>query len=82
PKGPLHIARTCLTYLCFDTFKSGSCSTNKEFEERLRQDPFLDYAGKHWGEHARLVEAEIFNVVSLLLSQPGSLACASQVLFV
>ncbi|PSN59251.1 hypothetical protein BS50DRAFT_473532, partial [Corynespora cassiicola Philippines] len=82
PNGSLHIAKTCLTYLCFDTFKGGSCSTDEEFEERLRQNPFLDYAAKHWGEHARLVEAEIFNVASLLLLQTGSLACASQVLFV
>ncbi|KAF2181116.1 ankyrin repeat protein, partial [Zopfia rhizophila CBS 207.26] len=44
PSAQLDIALTCLTYLSFGTFKSGSCSTDKEFEERLRQNEFLDYA--------------------------------------
>ena len=37
PGGQLHITIACLTYLSFTTFQSGSCSTNKEFEERLQQ---------------------------------------------
>ncbi|KAF2192221.1 ankyrin repeat protein, partial [Zopfia rhizophila CBS 207.26] len=44
PDAQLHIASTCLTYLSFSVFKSGSCSSDKEFEERLRGSKFLDYA--------------------------------------
>ncbi|KAF1936447.1 ankyrin repeat protein, partial [Clathrospora elynae] len=44
PSGDLHITRTCLTYLSFGVFQGGSCSTDKEFEERLQQNRFLDYA--------------------------------------
>jgi ankyrin repeat protein len=47
----LYIATTCLTYLSFDLFKTGSCSSDKEFEARLKECKFLDYAAKHWGEH-------------------------------
>ena len=35
PGALLHITSTCLTYLSFDIFKIGSCSSDKEFEERL-----------------------------------------------
>ncbi|KAL8775416.1 MAG: hypothetical protein Q9194_003784, partial [Teloschistes cf. exilis] len=58
PGGQLHITIACLTYLSFTTFQSGSCSTDKEFEERLQQHQFLDYAAKHWGHHARVVEVD------------------------
>ncbi|PZC96368.1 ankyrin repeat domain containing protein [Pyrenophora tritici-repentis] len=57
--GQLNITTTCLTYLCFDTFQSGSCSTDKEFEARLQQNQFLDYAAKHLGSHAGRVETEV-----------------------
>ncbi|KAF1828418.1 ankyrin repeat protein, partial [Decorospora gaudefroyi] len=40
----LHIATTCLTYLSFDMFKTGSCSSDEKFEERLQESKFLDYA--------------------------------------
>ncbi|OAG05032.1 uncharacterized protein CC84DRAFT_1148141, partial [Paraphaeosphaeria sporulosa] len=41
---PLDIASACLTYLSFDLFKTGSCSSNREFEERLQESRFLNYA--------------------------------------
>ncbi|KAF2786671.1 hypothetical protein K505DRAFT_201266, partial [Melanomma pulvis-pyrius CBS 109.77] len=44
PSAELDITSTCLTYLLFDTFRHGSCSTNKELEERLQQNVFLNYA--------------------------------------
>ncbi|RYP19461.1 hypothetical protein DL767_009642 [Monosporascus sp. MG133] len=59
PSAQLDIALTCLTYLSFDTFRSGSCSSNKEFEERLRGSEFLDYAAKHWGRHILTVTIAI-----------------------
>ncbi|KAL5400604.1 hypothetical protein PMIN03_012241 [Paraphaeosphaeria minitans] len=55
---PLHIASTCLTYLSFDLFKTGSCSSDKDFIKRLEESKFLDYAAKHWGEHVVKVESD------------------------
>ncbi|KAF1935332.1 ankyrin, partial [Clathrospora elynae] len=79
PSGNLHITKTCLTYLSFGAFQGGSCSTDKEFEERLQQNKFLDYAAKHWGEHARSVEAEVADLACTFL-QGDTLLCAAQVL--
>jgi hypothetical protein len=59
PDSQLHIARTCLTYLCFDAFQSGRCTANKEYKKRLQEHQFLDYAAKYWGEHARAVEDDV-----------------------
>ena len=80
PGAQLHIATTCLTYLSFSAFRSGSCSTDEEFEERLQQNVFLDYAAKHWGEHAGAVEAEIVGLACPFLLESGLLSCATQVL--
>lgn len=38
------IAITCVTYLLFDAFETGSCPTNEEFEEQLWVNPFYEYA--------------------------------------
>ncbi|KAF2827744.1 ankyrin [Ophiobolus disseminans] len=82
PAAQLLIAKTCLTYLSFSVFESGSCATDKDFEERLRQHEFLDYAARYCGEHARCVEAEVADAVLLFLAHDGLLACATQVLCV
>ncbi|KAL8811242.1 MAG: hypothetical protein Q9223_007574, partial [Gallowayella weberi] len=78
PGGQLHITIACLTYLSFTTFQSGSCSTDKEFDERLQQHQFLDYAAKHWGYHARVVEADVTDLAYTFL-QGGLLSSAIQV---
>ena len=78
PDGQLRTTRTCLTYLCFDVFQSGSCSTEEEYDERLQEHPFLDYAAKHWGEHARTVEEDVADQVWTLLNS-NSLLFAAQV---
>ncbi|PSN61089.1 hypothetical protein BS50DRAFT_477025, partial [Corynespora cassiicola Philippines] len=44
PEAQHKIAATCLTYLCFDKFTSGSCRSDAELESRLEQDLFLDYS--------------------------------------
>jgi ankyrin repeat protein len=75
----LHITTTCLAYLSFSAFRSGSCSTDEEYGERLRQNKFLDYAAKHWGEHARVVEAEVSDLACTFLLDNGLLSCAAQV---
>ena len=81
PDGQLPLAETCLTYLSFSVFESGSCATDAEFEERLRQHELLDYAARHGGEHARHIEAKVASSASTLLAHSGILSCATQVLF-
>jgi hypothetical protein len=76
------ISETCLTYLSFRVFESGSCATDKDFEERLRQHELLDYAARHCGEHVKCVEAEVAEAVLSFLTHDGLLVCAAQVLCV
>ncbi|KAF9780340.1 hypothetical protein IL306_000625 [Fusarium sp. DS 682] len=52
PDADLDITTTCATYLSFNTFSSGFCQTDDEFEERLRSNPLYDYAAHNWGAHA------------------------------
>ncbi|KAF2787420.1 ankyrin, partial [Melanomma pulvis-pyrius CBS 109.77] len=82
PAAQLLIAKTCLTYLSFSVFESGSCATDEDFEERLRQHELLNYAASHCGEHVRCVEAEVAEGVCSLLTHDGLLACAVQVSYV
>jgi hypothetical protein len=72
------IASTCLTYLSFTEFQSGACSTDEDFERRIQQNKFLDYASKHWGEHASIVEDEICESGSLMLTNSGLVSCIAQ----
>jgi hypothetical protein len=82
PDGQLEIAETCLIYLSFSVFESGSCATDEDYEERLSQHELLDYAAKHGGEHARSVDAKVAYSACALVTQSGKLSCAAQVLFV
>ncbi|RFU29298.1 hypothetical protein B7463_g7026, partial [Scytalidium lignicola] len=48
-----YITTICVTYLLLDSFKTGFCFTDTEFEERLRMHVFYSYAATYWGHHAR-----------------------------
>ncbi|KAL6171520.1 hypothetical protein ACJQWK_02534 [Exserohilum turcicum] len=80
PGAQLCIASTCLTYLSFGTFQTGSCSSDREFEEKLQKHELLDYAAKHWGEHALTAEGEICELACSFLSCKELVSCAMQVL--
>lgn len=57
PGAQEEIAVACLTYLSFDTFRSGSCADDEAFEQRLAENAFLDYLAHYWSEHIRPVES-------------------------
>ncbi|OBT56261.1 hypothetical protein VE04_05107, partial [Pseudogymnoascus sp. 24MN13] len=59
PKAQEEIASTCLTYLSFQTFNTGHCHSDEDFERRIIQNPFLDYAARYWGNHAITVQQTI-----------------------
>ncbi|OAG12718.1 ankyrin [Paraphaeosphaeria sporulosa] len=82
PNAPLQIASTCLTYLSFDLFKTGSCSSDKDFEKRLQESKFLDYAAKHWGEHVAKVESDTCKLACSFLFNNCLVSSATQVLLV
>ncbi|KAF1363101.1 ankyrin repeat protein, partial [Lizonia empirigonia] len=47
PDAQQDIASTCLTYLRFGPFRRGSCPSDAEFESRLKEHKFLDYAARY-----------------------------------
>ncbi|KAL5378431.1 hypothetical protein DPSP01_009188 [Paraphaeosphaeria sporulosa] len=77
----LHIALTCLTFLSFDLFKTGSCFFDEEFEERLEESKLLDYAAKYWGKHIVKVESDACALACSFLSNNDLVSSATQVLF-
>ena len=82
PGAQSDIAMTCLTYLSFSAFESGSCSTDEKLADRLQRNQFLDYAAKHWGDHARAAESKVSDLACSFLLKSGSFSCAEQVLLI
>ncbi|KAK4232838.1 hypothetical protein C8A03DRAFT_39511, partial [Achaetomium macrosporum] len=71
PDAQADITDVCTTYLSFSAFESGPCRTDAAFEDRLRLNPFYDYAARYWGEHGR--EAGGISRVALNLLKSDSL---------
>ena len=70
PNAETDITMTCVTYLSFQTFESGFCETDEEFEERHQLYPLYNYAANNWGHHARTASLEIEqSILDLLLSE-------------
>jgi hypothetical protein len=80
PSALEEIASICLTYLSFDTFRSGSCRSDEDFEGRLRKSIFLDYAARHWAEHIRPVEATVAELALAFLQDDGLVSCSTQII--
>ena len=76
------IASTCLTYLTFNTFKSGSCASDKDFNDRVGQNAFIDYAARYWGQHAFTVQQEVFELALSLLQDSNLVSSVVQVMSV
>src|SRR5436309_1413742 len=69
PNAQRDIATTCVTYLTFDAFEAGFCSTDEAFETRLQLNPLYDYAARNWGHHAHATSAVEQLVVDFLKSE-------------
>lgn len=74
------IATIYVTYLSFDSFHIGSCSTNDEFEARLYQYPLYSYTAQYWGYHSRAQAIDEELVMQLLNDMPKLDACAQAIL--
>ena len=88
-KEVLELWKICMAYLSLAAFSSGPCHEGNIFNRRLEKYPFLDYASRHWGYHARealllretKVEAaeDIVEDINLLLKKRMNLESALQV---
>jgi ankyrin repeat protein len=74
-----NIASTCFTYLCFDAFGSGSCTSDVEYEKRLEQYKFLEYCARHWDKHVAGVQEKISGLAMILLDNRNLIASATQI---
>ena len=82
PDAQEDIAVTCITYLSFDIFGSGSCSSDNELEARLRENPLYNYAARNWGCHILGTSAEMADPTLHLLESERIVSACSQALMV
>ena len=79
PNGQTSITMTCLTYLSFDVFADGYCSSDEQMETRLKENPLLRYAAQHWGHHAiGGPEQTVMGRILEFLAQDSRLSCFVQ----
>jgi ankyrin repeat protein len=79
PDAEYEIARICLKYLCFKRFASGHCASEPEWNARISENVFFEYAALNWGHHVfDLKENRILNDVLDLLLDNGSISSAAE----
>lgn len=76
------IAITCLTYLSFDNFREGYCETYEALESLLEENPLLDYAARHWADHAREVTEVVMESARKFLKEKTRTSLAFQVMVI
>ena len=52
----LYLAKTCLTYLCFDDFDTNGVEDARKMRSFLKDHKLLRYCVQHWDKHARVKE--------------------------
>ncbi|KAK7991518.1 hypothetical protein PG988_000312 [Apiospora saccharicola] len=53
PNPDYELMKACLSYLSFDVFDEGPCTSPKSLERRLEQYCFFGYASQNWGSHVQ-----------------------------
>src|ERR1700722_42185 len=76
PDAQAGIAMTCLRYLSFDVFGADRCPNH---DTLLIDNPFLDYAARHWGDHAHGQEETVKFLALDFLQDSSKAACAGDV---
>ncbi|KAH0536092.1 hypothetical protein FGG08_006997, partial [Glutinoglossum americanum] len=77
PGAQIDITNVCVTYLSFDTFETGFCQSDGEFEARLQTNVLYDYAARNWGYHAHTALIKEDLILNLLESR-AKVSAASQ----
>ncbi|KAL1798213.1 hypothetical protein ACET3X_002250 [Alternaria dauci] len=73
------VTRCCLTYLSFDEFTKGPCTTDGEFESRLDKYRFYQYATQYWPDHVKSLQNSLPEpLIDSFLTNAGKVASASQ----
>ncbi|KAK8137557.1 hypothetical protein PG984_003050 [Apiospora sp. TS-2023a] len=76
------ITKTCLCYLSFATMREqGPCQSLEALENRRECFSLLDYAAKHWGNHARQVESEVIDSIACFISDCTLRQCLAQLFY-
>jgi len=78
PNGQTDIAKTCVTYLSFKAFETGTCYTYEDFEARLQSNILYDYAALNWGHHARISSIEGGKLILDFLESTGKVSACNQ----
>ncbi|KAH7317216.1 hypothetical protein BKA65DRAFT_356795, partial [Rhexocercosporidium sp. MPI-PUGE-AT-0058] len=79
PNTQANIATICVTYLSFNSFDSGICQNDLEFEQRLQSNKLYDYAAHNWGRHA-LAASTVISDVNSFLERKAQVEASIQVL--
>lgn len=67
-----YLAMVCTTYLSFDTFAQGACTTYDSFKSRLELHPFLRYAATYLRNHVKYFhQAHSTDIILKFLRRPG-----------
>jgi ankyrin repeat domain-containing protein 50 len=83
PTAQTIIVGTCLTYLSFDVFATGACTSDEELESRLHANVFLKYAAQGWMHHMHgELSREIKELVLRLFEKEFNLLCFLQVIHI
>jgi hypothetical protein len=80
PDAETDIARTCITYLSFDTFE-GFSPMDEDFEARLRLNMFYEYAANYWRYHARAGSTEVGRFTADFLKSESNISASAQAIF-
>jgi ankyrin repeat protein len=78
PNAETDITVACVTYLLFDTFATGFCATDEEFEARLDLNPLYDYASRNWGYHAGEASRKVDDLILDLFQSEAKMSASSQ----
>lgn len=77
------IAKSCVTYLLFDEFKTGPCLMTEAHLLRLEQYALCNYAAQNWGYHARDSSFEdIKSLIMELLQDDTKLSACAQTMMI
>ncbi|KAL7961672.1 ankyrin repeat-containing domain protein [Trichoderma compactum] len=77
PGAETHILNTCIAYLSYDVFGTGSCDANDEFKTRQRSYPLYTYAASNWGHHM-IKHAKPSPELMAFLENQGKVEASSQ----
>ncbi|KAL6719998.1 hypothetical protein ACLMJK_001919 [Lecanora helva] len=76
----VYMAKTCLTYLCFDAFEKKSFNNLLDLSLALENYPLLNYASANWGYHSSgEPEVSCSGLIMQFLSSKNALANAHKI---